>query len=447
MSNFLAPVINEQQVDANGAPLNGGTIEIFLAGSSTPVTTYSDQAGLVPNTNPLVLNTLGLSSQGAVWLTGGASYKYLIKNAAGVTQRTIDNVSGINDSAVTTDQWTLYQATPTYVSATSFSVSGDQTLAFQVGRRVKTVNTGGTVYSTITGSVYSAPNTTVTVANDSGTLDSGLSAVSYSVITVQNTSLPGGMPSYGQCRLTKSGANLLLSPFGGNLLTINDAICVIPAAGVTLAATSLGVGTVYYIYAYMSAGVLTLEASTTAYATSATTGVVTKSGDATRTLVGMARPTTGPAWIDTARFRYVISWFNRRPLGLKGPNTAATAGITTGTLAEADTNIRAQWLAWSGDSVSYALVAGITSNATPGVVFATIGVNSATVGEDAGFTQNIPASSNLTVSIGSTSSGLTEGSNFLAFLLCQTGGTSLTIVYSGAASTGRNAVMSATVMG
>lgn len=194
MALFLAPIINDQQEDANGAPLSGGLIEVYLAGTSTPSTTYSDKAGLVPNTWPIVLNTLGVNNQGAVWLTGGAAYKFIIKNSLGIVQRTIDNVTGINDTTIATDQWIVYQGAPTYVSATSFTVVGDQTQTFQVGRRIKTTNTGGTIYSTITASVYGAPNTTVTVANTSGVLDSGLSAVSYGLISVQDTSLPVPYP-------------------------------------------------------------------------------------------------------------------------------------------------------------------------------------------------------------------------------------------------------------
>lgn len=189
MANFLAPLINTQQFDANGDPLSGGQIEVYLAGSSTPATTYSDQAGSVPNTNPITLNTLGLNSQGAVWVTGGAAYKYVIKNALGVTLRTIDNISGINDASLSLDQWVAYQGEATYISPTSFSVVGDQTGTFQVNRRLKTVNTGGAVYSTIKASVYVAGTTTITVANDSGTLDAGLSAVSYGLISPQDSSL------------------------------------------------------------------------------------------------------------------------------------------------------------------------------------------------------------------------------------------------------------------
>lgn len=191
MAQFLAPIINDQQEDANGNPLSGGKIEVYLAGTSTPATTYSDKAGLVPNTWPIVLNTLGVNNQGAVWLTGGASYKYIIKDAAGTTQRTIDNVSGINDTTVTADQWIVFQGTPTYVSATSFTVPGDQTATFAVGTRIKTVNTGGVIYSTVVRSAFSASTTTVTVISDSGSLDSGLSQVSIGLITATNASLPG----------------------------------------------------------------------------------------------------------------------------------------------------------------------------------------------------------------------------------------------------------------
>jgi hypothetical protein len=191
MANYLAPIINEQQFDANGDPLSGGEIFVYLAGTSTPATTYTTKAGGTPNTFPIDLNTLGVNEDGEVWLIGGSAYKFVIKDSAGVTLRTLDNISGINDTAITADQWVVYQSPPTYVSATSFTVAGDQTQTFQVRRRIKTTNTGGTIYSTITASSYGAPNTTVTVQNDSGVLDSGLSQVSYGLISVLDSSVIG----------------------------------------------------------------------------------------------------------------------------------------------------------------------------------------------------------------------------------------------------------------
>ncbi|GAH00811.1 unnamed protein product, partial [marine sediment metagenome] len=100
---------------------------------------------------------------------------------------TLEDISGINDTSVSIDQW-ISGAAPTYVDATSFTLVGDQTTDFHVGRRIKTTNTGGTIYSTITVSAYTSL-TTITVVNDSGTLDSGLSAASYGLLTATNPSL------------------------------------------------------------------------------------------------------------------------------------------------------------------------------------------------------------------------------------------------------------------
>jgi len=95
---------------------------------------------------------------------------------------------GVNDTTTTIDQWVTGNA-PTYVSATSFTLVGDQTSDFHVGRRLKTTNTGGTIYSTIITSAYTSL-TTITVVNDSGTLDSGLSAVFYGILSAENVSSP-----------------------------------------------------------------------------------------------------------------------------------------------------------------------------------------------------------------------------------------------------------------
>jgi len=190
MSFHLSPIGNDQQFDANGDPLNGGKIYTYLAGTTTPVATYTDDTGVTPQANPIILNSLGAPAS-PIWLTGGVTYKFVIKDANDVTLRTIDDISGINDfTSNAADEWTLYGSSPTYTSATSFTLVGDQTLIFQVGRRLKSANTGGTIYSSILTSVYSAPNTTVTVVNDSGSLDAGMSAVSYALLNATNPSVP-----------------------------------------------------------------------------------------------------------------------------------------------------------------------------------------------------------------------------------------------------------------
>lgn len=163
-----------------------------MAGSTTPAATFTDSTGVTPQANPIILNARGCPAN-PIWLQSGQAYKLVITDANTVTlPPTLDNVTGINDPALAaiTDQWVLYIGAPTYISATSFSVAGDQTLTLQVNRRVKTTNTGGTTYSTIRTSTFAAGITTVVVANSSGTLDSGLSAVSYGIVSYTNGSLP-----------------------------------------------------------------------------------------------------------------------------------------------------------------------------------------------------------------------------------------------------------------
>lgn len=176
-----------QFVDANGVPMSSGTLTFYAAGSTTPQNTYTDSTGGTPNANPITLNSRG-ETPNEVWLTGGSSYKMVLKDSAGATVWTVDNIAGVNDTTGSQSEWISGPA-PTYVSATSFTLSGDQTSTFHIGRRLKTTNSGGTIYSTITNSVFGA-STTITVENDSGNLDSGLSAVSYGLISQANGSDP-----------------------------------------------------------------------------------------------------------------------------------------------------------------------------------------------------------------------------------------------------------------
>lgn len=75
-------------------------------------------------------------------------------------------------------EWRDYGSTPTYVSSTSFTISGNVTARYSVGSRIRMYgSTMGTFYGTIATSAYSAPNTTITVTMDSGALTSNLSAV------------------------------------------------------------------------------------------------------------------------------------------------------------------------------------------------------------------------------------------------------------------------------
>ncbi len=196
MSVFLAPTFGAgyQAFNANGQPLNAGLIYTYQAGTSTPLGTYTSSLGTIANANPIVLGTDGRPPY-EIWLTSGIAYKFVLQDSLNNTIATYDNVSGINDitSSSSFGEWTATGLTPTYQSTTSFTVPGNQTLVFAANGRVKTINTGGTIYSTIQSVSYSAGTglTTIVVASDSGTLDSGLSSVAVSFLNPSNPSIPG----------------------------------------------------------------------------------------------------------------------------------------------------------------------------------------------------------------------------------------------------------------
>ncbi|HQT51121.1 MAG TPA: tail fiber domain-containing protein, partial [Acidovorax defluvii] len=79
------------QFSANGVPMVGGTLDTYIAGSTTPATTWQDSALTTANTNPISLDARG---ECVLWLDPAVVYKFVLKNAQGVIQWTQDNISG-----------------------------------------------------------------------------------------------------------------------------------------------------------------------------------------------------------------------------------------------------------------------------------------------------------------------------------------------------------------
>lgn len=200
-SVFLSPVFGAgvQILSNSGVPLGGGKITIYLAGTTTLTNTYTTPQADVLNPNPIILDSSGRCPT-MIWLPAGLSYKFAITDTSGnPVGYTLDGVAGINDATfpyATVSEWNL-GAAPTYISATSFSVNGDQTGVFAKYRRVKTTNTAGIIYSTVVSSSYGSGITTVVVSNDSTPLDAGLVSVYYAIINSSPISLPGNVAMLG----------------------------------------------------------------------------------------------------------------------------------------------------------------------------------------------------------------------------------------------------------
>jgi len=147
----LSPLFNDAQLDNNGLPLSGGLVYWYLAGTSTPVTVYAESTGSTVNTNPVVLTTRGEPTN-PIWLPTGVAYKAVLKDSLGNLIRTIDNISGVNDTATPViSEWVLYAGPATYINSTQFSVTGDATATFDNGRRVKATVSGTDRYGTVNG--------------------------------------------------------------------------------------------------------------------------------------------------------------------------------------------------------------------------------------------------------------------------------------------------------
>lgn len=90
MTGVIATLPKFQFSNAIGLPLSGGTLTSYLAGTTTPVTTYQDQALTIANTNPISLDSRG---ECLLWLDSTKTYKFVLKSALGVTQWTVDNIT------------------------------------------------------------------------------------------------------------------------------------------------------------------------------------------------------------------------------------------------------------------------------------------------------------------------------------------------------------------
>ena len=100
-SVLLSPYgVGQQFFDDNGVPLAGGLIYTYQAGSSTPLVTYTDNGGTIPNANPIVLDASGRTPQ-QIWLLTGYSYKFVLQNADAVLIQTLDNIYPILQNAPT----------------------------------------------------------------------------------------------------------------------------------------------------------------------------------------------------------------------------------------------------------------------------------------------------------------------------------------------------------
>lgn len=168
----------------------------------------------------------------------------------------------------------------------------------------------------------------------------------------------------GGCQLQYvSATQITLVPFNGSNIQIAGIIYSIPAGGISAANTSvyvdgtpgqnLAASTLYYVYLFNNAGVLTVDYSMTSHASdtaAGNVGIEIKSGDNTRSLIGMVYTNSSSQFSDSGANRLVASWFNRRQKMGAG-NFTANRTTTSNTLVELNSEIRVSVLTWGADAI------------------------------------------------------------------------------------------------
>ena len=192
---FLAPApVNVTQfIPGGNTPAAGGKLFCYAAGSSTKQNTYTTSSGNVAWPNPIILDSGG-NQGGEVWIPAGLPAKFVLAPSTDTDPPispywTADNITGINDPTNSQTEWIPSGLSANFINGSTFAFTGDQTGTYTSGRRLKTVNTSGTLYSTVSSSAFGT-STTVGIQSDTIGIDSGLSAVNYGIINPKNTSLP-----------------------------------------------------------------------------------------------------------------------------------------------------------------------------------------------------------------------------------------------------------------
>lgn len=171
---------------STGLALVGGKLFTYVAGTTTPQATYANAALTVPNANPIILDANGEASI----YVGPLAYKFVLQDSTGAAIWTFDNYAP-DVAAQTASEWNQYAGAIAFSASTMFVTTNvDTTAIFTVGRRVKSTVTAGTVFGTVTSSLFIVgTGTFVTLVMDGASaLDAGLSAVYSGLLSYINPS-------------------------------------------------------------------------------------------------------------------------------------------------------------------------------------------------------------------------------------------------------------------
>lgn len=137
MTASLSPVLVQRFFDENGAPLAGGLLYSYVAGTTTLQATYTDATQSTPNTNPVVLDADGYAD---VWLGFDTAYRFELHDASNTLIWTVDNV---------VDYYTLQSQLLALLSSTADPGEGAGLIGFNPALAYDSGTVGGSLLERI----------------------------------------------------------------------------------------------------------------------------------------------------------------------------------------------------------------------------------------------------------------------------------------------------------
>lgn len=463
-------VVNSVSINSS---LAGGSVAMYVPGTTTPKQTWQNAAQTILNTNPIILD-----SNGCGIIFGSGAYRQIVYDSLGneiydqLTYGYTSNpfwaslASGTANAITVTDasfsatdgQAIQFVAANTNTGAATLTPSGTGT-AVPIEKNSPSgpvALTGGEIVAgnLVTATYYATGNYFLIAAYPQ------ISAAMQPVVSASSVAKAAGLMqlAYGQVYFTaptNGGTTLQVCPTGGAYLTIAGADYAVPSSCITANITStyvngapsssLVANTLYYAYVFNNGGTLTLDFSTTGHSTDSSVGNVgieIKTGDNSRSLVGMVYPQSGPVVDNAGANLLVLSWFNRH--NLSGINAfTATHSTSSATYVEIDSSIRIKFLTWGNEAVSVNVTGQNSGGAN------TFGNTSiafdGTTPEDAQTTNSWPSGDqNGSVAIAYIKAGLSEGEHYATVLGNVSGSTGN---WNGGASPGSRVAMTVGVRG
>lgn len=220
---YLAdPAQSTQLIPGGNTVASGAQLFVYTVGTSSKQASYTDASASTARTNPIVLDSGGnIPGNGEVWVTSSVKLVLAPSNDTDPPSSpywTRDNVPGINNitaaqvaSLSAQSEW-VQGSTATFIGVTAFSVVGDQTGLYTLGRRVKATVTGGDRFGIVTSATLATGSTAVGLTLDSSTLNGGLSVVYYGILSTPNGSIPWSIE-------TSTGVSVTTNALFGNTVT------------------------------------------------------------------------------------------------------------------------------------------------------------------------------------------------------------------------------------